>query len=578
MATIVTRSVGYVGSATLTAKGTPLTNTEVDNNFINLNNAKLETNGSGANLTGLNASNISSGTLAVARGGTGQTTYTNGELLIGNSTGNTLSKATLTAGNNIVVTNGFGVITLSVSNEPSFQAITATGNGLIAGDLAINGGDLTTTAATFNLVNANATTLNIGGAATALSVGAAGSTVTLNGTTASTTINTGALVVKGGVGINGATFIGTTLNVAGASTLTGATTVTGALTASTSIVTGLTTFPLLNTTATTINFGGAATALNMGAATGTTTINNATVTLANATTLNINGANPTVSSSSTGTLTLFNTNILTVNAFAAATSLTLNSTTANSTINIGTGATLSGSTKTINIGTVGVSGSTTNIALGSAVSGALGTLTVNSVNTQLKNVNISGTITQGTAVQAVPSGSAPLFSARAWAQFDATIAANKTGTVTRTLGSTTALITITNHGLLVGHVIYAATGIAAGIYDVVSVIDANNFTVTTAATTAIAAGTAIQLNFVTITASGNINSIAISTTGQFWFNFSTAMATTSYAIFGSGTGNSHLSMNPSANATPRRLLTVHAGIATSAAWVNNVGCSIVVLA
>jgi hypothetical protein len=55
-----------------------------------------------------------SGTLPVANGGTGQTTYTNGQLLIGNTTGNTLAKATLTGtANQITVTNGAGSITLS---------------------------------------------------------------------------------------------------------------------------------------------------------------------------------------------------------------------------------------------------------------------------------------------------------------------------------------------------------------------------------------------------------------------------------------------------------------------------------
>ena len=55
------------------------------------------------------------GTLAVANGGTGQTTYTNGELLIGNTTGNTLTKATLTGTTSQVdVTNGAGSITLSL--------------------------------------------------------------------------------------------------------------------------------------------------------------------------------------------------------------------------------------------------------------------------------------------------------------------------------------------------------------------------------------------------------------------------------------------------------------------------------
>jgi len=53
------------------------------------------------------------GTLGVANGGTGQTSFTDGQLLIGNSTGNTLSKATLTAGANISITNGAGSITIT---------------------------------------------------------------------------------------------------------------------------------------------------------------------------------------------------------------------------------------------------------------------------------------------------------------------------------------------------------------------------------------------------------------------------------------------------------------------------------
>ena len=56
-----------------------------------------------------------SATLAVASGGTGQTSYTDGQLLIGNSTGNTLTKATLTAGSGITVTNASGSITIASS-------------------------------------------------------------------------------------------------------------------------------------------------------------------------------------------------------------------------------------------------------------------------------------------------------------------------------------------------------------------------------------------------------------------------------------------------------------------------------
>jgi len=55
------------------------------------------------------------GTLAVANGGTGQTSYADGELLIGNTTGNTLAKATLTAGSGISITNGSGSITIAAT-------------------------------------------------------------------------------------------------------------------------------------------------------------------------------------------------------------------------------------------------------------------------------------------------------------------------------------------------------------------------------------------------------------------------------------------------------------------------------
>lgn len=56
------------------------------------------------------------GTVAVANGGTGQSSFVNGELLIGNTTGNTLTKATLTAGTGVTITNGAGSITIAVNN------------------------------------------------------------------------------------------------------------------------------------------------------------------------------------------------------------------------------------------------------------------------------------------------------------------------------------------------------------------------------------------------------------------------------------------------------------------------------
>lgn len=74
------------------------------------------TAGSGLAITnGSGSISIAASTIPVANGGTGQTTYTNGQLLIGNTTGNTLTKSTLTAGSGITITNGTGSITIAAS-------------------------------------------------------------------------------------------------------------------------------------------------------------------------------------------------------------------------------------------------------------------------------------------------------------------------------------------------------------------------------------------------------------------------------------------------------------------------------
>ena len=66
------------------------------------------------------------GTLDVDNGGTGQTSYTDGQLLIGNTTGNTLTKATLTAGSGIAITNGGGSISIAATNSGTVTAVTGT--------------------------------------------------------------------------------------------------------------------------------------------------------------------------------------------------------------------------------------------------------------------------------------------------------------------------------------------------------------------------------------------------------------------------------------------------------------------
>ena len=104
------------------------------------------------------------GTLAVGHGGTGQISYTDGQLLIGNSTGNTLDKATLTAGTGITITNGGGAITIDADNNGTVTSIdvdggttgltfsggpiTASGTITMAGTLAIANGGTGQTSAT----------------------------------------------------------------------------------------------------------------------------------------------------------------------------------------------------------------------------------------------------------------------------------------------------------------------------------------------------------------------------------------------------------------------------------------------
>lgn len=66
-------------------------------------------NGDITSLTGLTTA------LSVAQGGTGQATYTNGQILVGNTTGGTLVKTTLTAGSGISITNGAGSITIAAT-------------------------------------------------------------------------------------------------------------------------------------------------------------------------------------------------------------------------------------------------------------------------------------------------------------------------------------------------------------------------------------------------------------------------------------------------------------------------------
>jgi hypothetical protein len=83
--------------------------------------------------------------VTVAQGGTGQTSYTNGQLLIGNTTGNTLTKATLTGGTGITITDGTGSIQIDADNNGTVTSVGTTGtvNGLTLTGTVTTTGNLT---------------------------------------------------------------------------------------------------------------------------------------------------------------------------------------------------------------------------------------------------------------------------------------------------------------------------------------------------------------------------------------------------------------------------------------------------
>lgn len=142
---------------------------------------------------------------------------------------------TVDADGNMYPTQGVGIGGSLGKESTRFGGLYSTnvnssGDGTFSGDVGVNGGDLTTSATTFNLTNSNVTTLNIGSAATTVSLGASSGTVTVNSD----------LAVNGG-----------------------------------DLTSGATTMNLFNSTATTLNIGEAATSINLGSTTGTLTLNNA---------------------------------------------------------------------------------------------------------------------------------------------------------------------------------------------------------------------------------------------------------------------------------------------------------------
>jgi len=112
-------------------------------------------------IAGLDAGVITTGTLVVARGGTGQSTYTNGQILIGNTGSTGLDKATIAQSAPVIVTNLQGSITISHARS-GVVALDSYGSAAIVPVLAIDAnGHITAAVNTTIAIPASAVTSGI---------------------------------------------------------------------------------------------------------------------------------------------------------------------------------------------------------------------------------------------------------------------------------------------------------------------------------------------------------------------------------------------------------------------------------
>ena len=195
------------------------------------------------------------------------TSASNGQVIIsstagGGGSGDVVGPASAT--DNAIVR--FDLTTGKLIQNSAVTIADTTGNITTPGDIAVNGGDVTTIAGTATLFNTNATILNLGGAATTVEIGAATGTTSVNNSLTvdgSATLGDAAADV---ITVNGTTtFVGAGVTT----TFAGDIAINGG-----DITTTAATFNIANANATTVNIGGAATAVGVGSSTGVTTINN----------------------------------------------------------------------------------------------------------------------------------------------------------------------------------------------------------------------------------------------------------------------------------------------------------------
>jgi hypothetical protein len=382
------------------------------------------------------------------------------------------------------------------------------GNLTIAGDLAVNGLDITTGSGTASVFNANATTLNMGQAATTISMGASTGTLTVGNTTVTFTNATSFTGTASPI-----TFFGASTSVtafAAAATLSLGSTAGTVTIANPTVTTGTSSLTLFNTNASTVNAFGAATALTMGATTGTGTIRNATIDFPNATTISGSSALATVfSTANPASLSVFGA-ATTATIYASAASLTVGATSGTTTIRNTTVAFPNATSFTGTSGTITFLGAATTVtAFGAAATFGIGSST--------------GTLTIGNPTIATGTSSLTLF--------------NTVATTVNAFGAATTLA------------LGSSSGTATINNTTVAFPNATSFTGTSgtvtflgAATTATVFGAATSLTLGATTGTGTIRNATIDFPNATTISGSSALATVfstanpaSLAVFGAAT-------------------------------------------